>query len=806
MEFQDKFKQIEENINALNLSEDSDIYDYAKYYRLVDAAKEARGISVFENCKTPEYSTLRLFKYQETAVETMLIDFEGRGVFGDQVGLGKTIEALVTAHIMFLRKEIKHCLIVCPPDLIPQWISEIETKFRDGEGACVFEICVGKDSKGNWSLDNSIAALKKRMKRVPENPEKLPVFFLSTLSLISDENIGYERSVKEGLDGLRRELGEAEETHERCVRKEKEVLDPSDPMEREELQKAQTLGVLDRGEHGSWEYFYKPLQDAKAATQAAKNHIAELKLAIEDRKKDSLLENTVDLFIVDEADTVVSGAVSDVLAGKNAERAKLMLEYLVSIRKKYCILISATPLRAQLEDIYYLIKIVDESRFADLNAFYTYVGAKDLAELVKDTERVKRLVGLINTMFTRMRMFDDIVKNSYRVGERERIAQLRDIVGAMRNDASAIRRIYPAMQAPLAKQRIERIRKNIENALAIFIRRGEDGDSFGEKKQEWLETVYENWESNADFQGILYRGLRDYYLETRDVNIHRYIDWSRQKKYPGTGSPENIGDNDELQNRRILELLGKGSYKTKVVIFEGKRENRKRLYDLIRQTYPTRKVYADINDEAFWRAAGADTTVTFEDEAEGENDVGHLRYRAFKRWNVTQFNLNDPAHAQAVYLVDKERREGANLNCASRLIICEMKDYARGARDRLLDPLRFEQIIGRLNRVGQIDNIFVHVFLDDEEERALYDLYADKDGLDMLGDGRPEVSFVIPIVTQIFRNIAERDKRFEGVGKYASFIEIFEYCYRNDLLPVLKDKIRELCGILMVKNVQEERS
>lgn len=52
-----------------------------------------------------------------------------RMLIGDDVGIGKTIEALLIAKELFERKEIKRFAIVCLPHLCDQWQEELKSKF-----------------------------------------------------------------------------------------------------------------------------------------------------------------------------------------------------------------------------------------------------------------------------------------------------------------------------------------------------------------------------------------------------------------------------------------------------------------------------------------------------------------------------------------------------------------------------------------------------------------------------------------------------------------------------------------------------
>lgn len=829
-----EFKQIEENLNALSISSDSEIYDYAGYHGLVDVARTVRGMSVFSGYSTPVYGSIRPFHYQETAVQSMLIDFEGRGVFGDQVGLGKTIEALMTAHIMFRQREIRNMLIVCPSNLVEQWTSEITSKFRDVDGECVFDIKLKKDNRGNWSLRNSVKELKERILEAGDDiPDKLPVFILSTTSLTSPANMKAEKELAQQLEALQNELSLEQNVLESLQNKRVRACDRTNmtAFEREEYDRAVGLAEL-TGK--SIDETYGRLKTLNEDIRTQEEKIGELRKQYEGLKQGSLWEIPLDLLIVDEADTVVSGAVSKKLAGKDVEKADLLLKSLTNLRKKYCILVSATPLRAQLQDIYYLIKIVDENRFSSLESFYSYVGADSLAELVQNEELLKRLNGLINTMFTRARMHDKHVSESY---PPEAGCTITRVVSALLGNMQDAKLIwshpdYPGLSDDQIKQRLEDLRGFVERSIRIYCESGAV-----EFRQDFVSRIY-NVICNSDgpsqvtagsvnsYIKTVMRGLRDYYFERHDVFIHRYIDWSRQAK---DGFCYNIEGSDELQNQKILASLGNAERgKGKVVIFEGKTgssktkkdepadpktNNRLALYEQLCACFPKRKIFADINDPTFWKRVGGKIDTSDVDDYEDEfyddespkgapDPEDTKEYKAFKRWNIREFSRPDPEYADAIYLIDQTRREGTNLNCASRLIVCQITS----GKGDLLDPLRFEQIIGRLNRVGQMENIVIDVYVDNDKEQALYNLYADEEGLDMVRLGKPEVSFVVPIVTEVFR--AKRHlKQYSGLRKDSSFTSIFSYCYDHrdsGCLQELRNEIRRLCGILMARNVQEE--
>ncbi len=69
------------------------------------------------------------FWYQVESVKKVLKYFRGRVLLGDEVGLGKTIEAGMVIKEYLLRGMVRNMLILVPPALVSQWKEEMQTKF-----------------------------------------------------------------------------------------------------------------------------------------------------------------------------------------------------------------------------------------------------------------------------------------------------------------------------------------------------------------------------------------------------------------------------------------------------------------------------------------------------------------------------------------------------------------------------------------------------------------------------------------------------------------------------------------------------
>ncbi len=73
---------------------------------------------------------VRSLWYQEETARKVLKNFRGRALLSDEVGLGKTIEALIVFKEYIQRGMVKSALILTPTPLVSQWQGELKTKFR----------------------------------------------------------------------------------------------------------------------------------------------------------------------------------------------------------------------------------------------------------------------------------------------------------------------------------------------------------------------------------------------------------------------------------------------------------------------------------------------------------------------------------------------------------------------------------------------------------------------------------------------------------------------------------------------------
>ncbi|MCL6087738.1 MAG: SNF2-related protein [Actinobacteria bacterium] len=99
-------------------------------YHLTIEGHRIRFKETFENliCLN-SLKNVRSFWFQEETTRKILKTFHGRALLADEVGLGKTIEALMVLKEYIQRGMVKSALILTPTPLVSQWKEELKVKF-----------------------------------------------------------------------------------------------------------------------------------------------------------------------------------------------------------------------------------------------------------------------------------------------------------------------------------------------------------------------------------------------------------------------------------------------------------------------------------------------------------------------------------------------------------------------------------------------------------------------------------------------------------------------------------------------------
>ncbi|HUY32617.1 MAG TPA: DISARM system SNF2-like helicase DrmD [Pirellulales bacterium] len=121
--------------------------------------------------QSPFRAGIRLDAYQLEPLRKALLMPRVTLMIGDDVGLGKTIEAALIACELQLRKKVKEIVVCCPPSMLVQWQEELETRF-----GLTFEI-----------LDKEYVNSVRRQRGYGVNPWSTHTRFLVSHRLLIDE-------------------------------------------------------------------------------------------------------------------------------------------------------------------------------------------------------------------------------------------------------------------------------------------------------------------------------------------------------------------------------------------------------------------------------------------------------------------------------------------------------------------------------------------------------------------------------------------------------------------------------------------
>ncbi|MCL4514498.1 MAG: DEAD/DEAH box helicase [Firmicutes bacterium] len=115
------------------------------------------------------------FDYQLKAVREVLQKMRGRALLCDEVGLGKTIEAGLVVTEYLMRGLARRVLVLCPSPLVEQWAEELHAKFN--LDFVVFDDPKFQQDPSPWSSFDRIVASLDTVKREPHRSAVLASFF-----------------------------------------------------------------------------------------------------------------------------------------------------------------------------------------------------------------------------------------------------------------------------------------------------------------------------------------------------------------------------------------------------------------------------------------------------------------------------------------------------------------------------------------------------------------------------------------------------------------------------------------------------
>jgi SNF2 family DNA or RNA helicase len=100
----------------------------AEFRHAIHAHRLAGAESFTELLSLARLTGVERHGYQIETVHRVLRTLRGRALLSDEVGLGKTIEALMVLVEYQVRGMAKRVLVLAPPALVPQWVGELAAK------------------------------------------------------------------------------------------------------------------------------------------------------------------------------------------------------------------------------------------------------------------------------------------------------------------------------------------------------------------------------------------------------------------------------------------------------------------------------------------------------------------------------------------------------------------------------------------------------------------------------------------------------------------------------------------------------
>lgn len=834
----DSFESIKFNVSNKTVclvdTVNSKFHDFNTYNELLQTAQEIRNNSVFSNVEIPDYKFFKPFSYQKNSIKIMLERFEGRGVFGDQVGLGKTIQVLITADLMFKYGEIKNCVIIAPKTLISQWKNEINSKLPDS-----FNIIGNEDG----TSVNPFSNIKKIYDSQYTVDDKINTVFVDA------DKFTRTKDLAGGDKALDLKKEDAEKHIEDLYKEKEKNLNRIEEIKNSRLLdiKRWTNGGFTMEEIEEDNDKLPEIGKLRRTNKKYDEEIASLRTSLVTFEESKSLNKPIDLLIIDESHKVIDRIMGDSLG----EKENAYSSYYNKMNKKYTILLSATPIEKNINDIYKLVRFVDKNRFASIDKFTSYVnGAKTLAELIKNDESIDRIKGLISSLFTNKRLYDAEVQDS--LNRKFDLSVLVDVLNGEKDKAYT----YANSISDIDKKKslIKHLDKfyadsNHEKYISDIC------DFIHEQSYLYRHAYCKNpdqhmaLETFLDDENIMTNYLNAYlcnYFKLTHLDfVFPFVDWRPSKKVLNLKDPIEVdlskliecNDSDTYQDEEIIKLLNHDMaiQFSKVIIYKCYKYSRLALMEKLHKAYPNRVILIDLDKGSFEQVINAKASIEEQKSKMKDfikNDIlsysglkssvideiieniigsaskkglvdkfyGNKRTMAeeisvyYKNKIFELFNSNAIELGNAIMLMDKTRFEGSDLHCASNIVLCQTrkpKDYQPKVygdvttvptkdNDIPIDPLVLEQFVGRIFRIGQSYEAVVTVFSENAEDKYLFgEIYNDKYGFDIFGEGKNEIGFVVPIVNETWKKIIEENKVYMSLASSPYSTESFVGIYKN---------------------------
>lgn len=843
---------------------------------LMKSALNVRRQNLFTNVDlakvAKECYSFKPFTYQIENVNTMLNRFEGHGVFGDQVGLGKTVQGLMTAHVMFLSGVIRNAVIVVPKQTVDGWKKEIEEKFPN-----IFTVITP-------DRDSNLEFMLRRIDNENKNAEclgKKRVYILTDEMLNNQqfERMAEELSRSQNNQLMKEALSAQDEALLTRIRKN--ILDMCsdeglsgfsfDPQALLESYGWNTSG-LSAGSVGDKIYamgvwnlelcrktvamleealkwvqsYYKMRVDITGQGKKQMEMLEKLLAHARKKEQESIQyseyrsaftplfqsgeDRLIDLMIVDEVHSFYSQASMENLLGHRMTAVNILAD----IEKKYCVLLSATPIRTRLEDVFDLIYLVARDQMGytrrEAEAFFYETMCQvsvdepnKLAYMVNENK--DRFFGLVNNYFTRKRIAD--VKDDMKGFADLTYAKLQKdekiFINGLRNRILDHVQILYAQDGREAKNMLGHVSKDYTEWTDNDLTRAPHLDEFRLDH----DLARARMRSAIDFELI---SVANNPSEKRDRShmAHSLADWRRRGK-------KSLFVELDLNDQRNTN--GAGIVESKLTSVMQECRSNHANPDAVRKTLSSLYI-SDFGD--FWNANRQALSEDVYRALPGfvlslKQDAAvyyaqHLEVRRIKSALEQSYEYKRDVNAgighevtleryNTIAVVDQAYQAGVNLQKHSAFVFVGMKK----GNKRIMDPVDIEQWIGRVHRTGQVKDCHIVTLVDEHDVdrdflRQYYILLSDPQGLDLYGDTTPDVAFLQPVIVDFINNMFDMPYMQSIVKKeypdkdtsMDGFARLIHVCYLYDMheqknrreqskrpshMAQIRDVIRELCQI-----------
>lgn len=791
----------------------------AKFYRgaagaLIAASREVRQQPLFPSIDLDELTAqypITPFAYQRANVEIMLNQFDGRGVFGDQVGLGKTFQALMCAHAMFASGAIRNAFLVVPTALVGGWLQEIDNKFPNlfrvtvAAGAVdvppLSSTCVEYVTGGEG--EDKFLKLLRQMDAENSRPASADGghgfrLYLTTEEMLKCHNDQITNALNDAQNSAflkRHRSTDAGQAREQLMRALVPQRLSSVGYRINVIDELSKLGFYQNGTYCAFGDDAKP---ALECLQAAHDWIARNRLRYphasapdgvieqaiagfeqllreqaEIKERSRILEKLcgvggeriVDLLIVDEIHRFYIGEAADGVENENSGAKRKTVELLANIRKKFCVLVSATPIRTSLEDVFDLLYIIDKTRMGQdeeqARAYFykTVCGVRPDERFKLNAMLIHRpqsFFGLINNYFTRKRIHEVGPMMQGHATPSLTPASIRSAIVARRTltylqtgsslrwsrDQAAVD-VADWSKGSFGKNEAEQYRRrHTRDAIdAVLIDRANDSERSVKARQAAHASANWNRRSKRGVAVCVPLNPGEQPAQSLITGLCRVMDSAAAvcgyptEAHGGELAVSNCGRVWRPMSACVADLEDVCSalcHDAVLCYVSRDREGDMRIRNELRENLT--RSFHDVKVEA----CDGERQRTIVVHSEGE---------------VPSVDLDQP---NPFCIVNRRMQAGANLQEYTTLVFAQMDYMGR----RLLEPVDIEQWIGRIHRTAQTKTARIVTVLTTamigknptpEFLKWYYSVLADPLGFDLYGDNTPDVAFLQPVVTDMLR-------------------------------------------------------